>query len=106
MFGLEEVADQRVKEANSLIEKQGVWQDQLIDGELVYTKYTKKIQELNTELEKRGSSFRVHPFTDPVGDDMGIYSALPDAYVFEVDKDGKPIVDPEMDEWNASFGVY
>ena len=104
LFGMED-AQKNVKEANFLIEKQGKWQDQLIDGELMHDRYVEMVKNMNNDLEKRGSIFRLQPFPNPIDDEV-IYSAIPDAYVFEVGKDGKPIVDPEVDEWNQSFGVY
>ena len=104
LFGMED-AQKNIKEANFLIEKQGKWQDQLIDGELMHDRYVEMVKNMNNDLEKRGSIFRLQPFPNPIDDEV-IYSAIPDAYVFEVGKDGKPIVDPEVDEWNQSFGVY
>ena len=106
LFGVDEPNTYINKqEADFLIGKQGEFQDKLIDGELTHNRYVEMVKNMNADLEKRGSIFRLQPFPNPIDDEV-IYSAIPDAYVFEVGKDGKPIVDPEIDEWNQSFGVY
>ena len=104
--------EKMMKEYNYLLELQADFQDKLIDGQLVYSKYLSGISNLNEQLEKRGSEFRLKQFPNPIEDTL--YTEMPDAFITDVHNNVIAPVDDfdvrtqnlkEVDDWNHSFGV-